>query len=228
MQALKDGGSVTVSGRLMWLKATAEEAFEFSKIGKFPKKDVADAQPHFNLLLNDTQYDKVVRWATDEFLPSCIESFKSYGDKGRNALEPDDVDLILKEIAKPSKRSAVIIPFKEIKENLADQIDETHMIKVVGTKGGKITLKAIVRKQDEINDPDGDILYTKDVPLPIKLTVHQLYDGCNVIVKITGYAYNTAKPGFSLSTDTVTFKSDNTPVQGAGGTSDDDIMLADA
>lgn len=227
MPAQIDGGSVTIKGRLMWLKATAEEAFEFSKTGKFPKKDVGDAQPHFNLLLNDTEYEKVVKWATEEFLPSCVESWNMHKEKGRNALEQDDVDLILAEIAKPSKRSAVITPFKEIKEGLADQVDETHMVKVVGTKGGKFIIKAIVRNQDEINDPDGDLLYTKDVPLPIKQTVHELYDGCNVIVRVTGYAYNAAKPGFSLSTDTITFKSDNTPILGGGGTSDDDIMAAD-
>jgi hypothetical protein len=99
-------------------------------------------------------------------------------------------------------------------------------IKVIGSKGDNMELRAIVQSEDELLVPDPDQL-TYPIIKPIGQTVHSMYPGCYVAVTCNLYAYHNGKhPGFSAGASIAIFKADGDRF-GGGTAIDEDEIFAD-
>ena len=99
-------------------------------------------------------------------------------------------------------------------------------VKVIGSKGQDIELKAIVNGDDELLVPDPDLL-AFPVIKPIGQTVHSMYPGAYVAATLNLYAYHNGKhPGFSAGANVAVFKTDGDRF-GGGVTVDEDEIFAD-
>lgn len=217
--------TITLSGWLSFPSFTVAEAFALSQKGNFPSKDMATTAPHFQLLLNDVQWERFKEHTTKVFLPYCAEQFKK-GEK-RNALEPAEVKALIEAI-EAGGSDVYNTPVKPINDKTAAlRPDAVACIKVVGTKGVDIDQRAIVADATELAVPDPDRL-TYPVILPVNQTTHQLYAGARVMATIGFYAYKNGKiPGFSASANIVVFKADDTRFGGGGALDEDAMFLMD-
>jgi hypothetical protein len=99
-------------------------------------------------------------------------------------------------------------------------------IKVIGTKGVDMELKAIVNSEDELLVPDPDLIQFPVIK-PIGQTVHSMYPGAYVAATLNLYAYHNGKlPGFSAGASVAVFKADGERF-GGGATIDEDEMFLD-
>lgn len=214
---------VTIYGRLSFPSWTAKEAYDLSLKGQYPAKDVADAAPHFQLLVSDAQWQKFHKHATEVFLPYCAEQFAK-GEK-RDALSTAEVkaltdglaDLDSQTLNTPAK------PVHEKSQALAPEAVAT--IKAIGQKGGDIEQKAIVQSEQELSVPDPDLIAFPAVK-PISQTVHSMYPGCYVAATLSLYAYHNGRhPGFSAGVSTAVFKMDGERFGGSVSVDEDAIFL---
>jgi hypothetical protein len=203
---------------------TAQEAYVRGQTGKFPAKDVADAAPNFNLLLEQPQLDKVTKHFVDEFLPYVAEQDKK-GEK-KDALPKDEVDMLLAQLAAKDYKGAYNIPLKPVHEKTALLVPEAvASLKVIGTKGVDMELKAIVEDEQQLVIPEPDILKWP-VIRDIDKTVHQMYAGAYVVVTLNLYAYRNGKnPGFSAGANVAVFKADGDRIGGGLAIDEDEIFL---
>ncbi len=214
---------VTIYGRLSFPSWTAKEAYDLSLKGSYPAKDPADANPHFQLLVSDAQWQRFYKHATEVFLPYCAEQFAK-GEK-RDSLSPAECkqltdgldDLENQTLNTPAK------PVHEKSQALAP--DAVATIKAIGPKGGDIDLKAIVNGEHELAVPDPDQL-TWPAVKPIGMTVHSMYPGCYVVATLSLYGYHNGKhPGFSAGVSTAVFKMDGERFGGGTAVDEDAIFL---
>jgi hypothetical protein len=217
--------NVTLWGRLSFPTWTAQEAYDRNLKGNYPSKDVASASPDFLLLLNDAQWEKFLKHATDVFLPYCQEQHAK--GENKDALEPREVQLLIDGITGDLSAQIYNTPIKPVSDKSAELAPETvATLKCIGPKGGEIELKAIVNDESELAVPDPDLI-SFPVILPINKTVHQMYPGANVAVTLNLYSYRNGKhPGFSAGVNTAVFKSDNDRF-GGGVSIDADEMFMD-
>jgi hypothetical protein len=215
---------VTLWGRLSFPTWTAQEAYDRNLKGNYPSKDVASASPDFQLLLNDVQWAKFLKHATEVFLPYCAEQNKK-GEK-KDALEDREVKMLIDAITGDLSDQLVNTPVKAVSEKSAELAPEAvATLKCIGPKGGDIELKAIVNGEDELSVPDPDLLQFP-VILPINKSVHQMYPGCNVAATLNLYAYRNGKnPGFSAGVSVAVFKSDNDRFGGSVSVDEDEMFL---
>jgi hypothetical protein len=216
--------AVTLWGRLSFPTWTAQEAYDRNLKGNYPSKDVASASPDFQLLLNDVQWAKFLKHATEVFLPYCAEQNKK-GEK-KDALEDREVKMLIDAITGDLSDQLVNTPVKAVSEKSAELAPEAvATLKCIGPKGGDIELKAIVNGEDELSVPDPDLLQFP-VILPINKSVHQMYPGCNVAATLNLYAYRNGKnPGFSAGVSVAVFKSDNDRFGGSVSVDEDEMFL---
>ena len=221
---MPENPTITLSGRLSFPKFTAQEAYDSSLKGKYPDKSVGEAKPNFQLVLDQSQLDKLVTFLQDEFLPFIGARIKA-GEK-KNVFAKADLDDILAGLASSTWESKLYqLPIKDINEKTAEMAPEgVASISIKGRAGGRIEQKAIVQDEAEVVNPD--YVYTNPVILPINDTVHEMYAGCNVKVTVNFYAYTGAKPGISAGASTVVFHRDNSPFSG-GLAVDEDAMFMD-
>ena len=218
-----------LGGRLSFNNLTAQGAYEEALAGPFAAnvKDVASTSPYANLLLTQTQFDKVMTKITDEFLPMCEEQYKREGEKAPNALSPAQVKQLLNELQ--SLDGLLNTPFKKPSDKTLELMpDCVASIKLIGSKGKDFTVEAIVKSEDELDPADPDVLQFPVVK-PINLTTHSLYNGCWVVAKgMQFYRYfngGPKKPGFSLGCSQLVFSRDDSPFAGGAVVEDDDVFL---
>lgn len=203
----KNPKTVTVYGRLSFPAFTAAEAHARNAKGDYPSASEAEAKPDFSLLLEQAQFDKLMTHIEDEFLPYCIKQ-NAAGEK-RDSLDAKEVKKLLDGIKNEMDDQTYNTPIKAINEKtLALAPECMAAVKCIGNAGTDITLKAIVRNEDELAVPDPDIMKFP-VVLPLNQTVHTMYPGAYVAVTINLYAYHNGKnPGFSAGVSTAVFRQD--------------------
>lgn len=216
---------VTIYGRLSFPTLTAQAAYEQSQKGSYPAKDVSEAAPNFQLLLETAQLNKIRSFVEDTFLPYCVKQHEA-GEK-RDSLDAKEVKALIAQINEPDFDGNYNTPFKPVHEKTAPLAPETvATVKVIGNKGVDMDVKAIVNADDELAVPDPDILKFPVIK-PIGQTVHSLYPGCYVAVTLNLYAYHNGKlPGFSAGASVAIFKADGDRF-GGGVTVDEDEIFAD-
>jgi hypothetical protein len=222
----KNPKTVTVYGRLSFPSFTTGEAFALSQKGKYPAKSEAEAQPSYQLLLEQGQLDKFMDHVENVFFPYCIEQ-STKGEK-RDVLDAKEVAKLLDGMKGDLADQMFNTPIKEVHEKTAPLAPEcVATLKVVGNKGVDIDLKAIVNDEDELKVPDPDLL---DFPIirPIGQTVHSMYPGCYVAVTLNLYAYHNdpKRPGFGAGAGVAIFKMDGDRF-GGGASIDEDEIFAD-
>ena len=222
--APKNPKTVTVYGRLSFPNFNYQQAVVKNGKSQYAK-DPADVAPDFNLLVEQSQLDKLVTHVKTEFLPYCMEQEKK-GEK-RDALGKAEVDRILKLIDSGDfEAQPPYICIKPVGEKTAAMAPEAVAnIKIVGNKGTDIELKAIVNNEDELLVPDPDLL-AFPVIKPIGQTVHQMYGGCYVAATLSLYAFISGKlPGFSAGASVAVFKADGERFGGGTSVDEDEIFL---
>ncbi len=223
--ASKNPKNVTIYGRLSFPTWTAQAAYDLSQKGKFPASSPAEAAPHFQLLVEDAQFNKLVDHVRNEFMPYSVEQEKQ-GEK-RDSLDQGEWDLLMDQIDKKNFAKGVYnTPFKAIHEKTAPLAPEAvAAVKVTGTKGVDFDLKAVVNEESELAVPDPDLLKFP-VIRPIHVTVHDMYPGAYVAATLNLYAYRNGKlPGFSAGASTAVFKADGERIGGGVGIDEDEIFL---
>ena len=222
--AAKNPKTVTIYGRLSFPNFNYQQAVARNAKSNYPK-DAADVAPDFNLLVEQSQLDKLTTHVKNEFLPYCLEQ-SNKGEK-RDALDKGQVDRILKLIDSGDfEAQPPYIPIKVVGDKTAALAPEAVAnIKITGNKGVDIELKAIVNSEDELVVPDPDQL-TFPVIKPIGQTVHQMYGGCYVAATLNLYAFISGKlPGFSASAGVAVFKADGDRFGGGVSVDEDEIFL---
>jgi len=220
----KNPKTVTVYGRLSFPNFNYQQAVARNAKSQYAK-DAADVAPDFNLLVEQTQLDKLVNHVRTEFLPYCAEQEKK-GEK-RDALDASMIDRLVKQLDSGDWASQPpYICIKEVAEKTAALAPEAvASLKVVGNKGTDIELKAIVNSEDELLVPDPDLL-TYPVIKPIGQTVHQMYGGCYVAATLNLYAFVSGKlPGYSASASVAVFKADGERFGGGTTVDESEIFL---
>lgn len=214
---------ITIYGRLSFPSWTAKEAYDLSLKGSYPAKDVADAAPHFQLLVNDAQWQKFYKHATEVFLPYCAEQFAK-GEK-RDALSTAEVKQLADGLL-DLENQTFNTPAKPVHPKTAELApDAVATIKAIGPKGGDIDQKAIVHGEHELSVPDPDQL-TWPAVKPINVSVHSMYPGCYVAATLNLYAYHNGKhPGFSAGATTAVFKMDGDRFGGTVAVDEDSIFM---
>lgn len=222
----KNPKTCTIYGRLSFPTFTAQEAFERSQKGKYPAKSVGEAQPDFQLLVEQAQFDKLVNHLEQVFLPYCVK--QAAANEKRDVLTDKEVAKLIDGIKGDLADQMFNTPFKPVHEKTAPLAPEcVAAIKVVGNKGVDMELKAIVNDEDELRVPDPDQL-TWPIIKPIGQTVHSMYPGCYVAATLNLYAYHNdpKRPGIGAGAGTAVFKMDGERF--GGGTSvDEDEIFAD-
>lgn len=213
----------TYWGPVSWPTITAKQAYDLSQKGTYPAADVASAAPHFQLLLNQSQWDKFKRHAQEEFLPYCVQQEK-LGTK-KDVLSAKEAKALSDQLDGDLADAMYNMPVKPVNEDTALLVpDAVAALKCIGAKGVDIELKAIVNSEDELSVPDADLL-AFPVVKPLHVTVHQIYPGAVCATTINLYAYHNGKhPGFSAGATTLVFKTDGERLGGGGGIDMDEIF----
>lgn len=221
----KSPKTVTIYGRLSFPTFTAQAAYERSQKGAYPATDVASASPDFQLLVETSQQDKLVKHIESVFLPYCVQQEQA-GEK-RDVLTQKEADDLLAQVKSLDPTGVYNTPIKQVHEKTAPLAPEaTATVKVIGNKGVDFELRAIVNDENELLVPDPDLL-SFPVVKPIGQTVHQMYAGAYVAVTLNLYAYHNGKlPGFSAGASVAVFKADGDRI-GGGTTVDEDEIFAD-
>lgn len=216
---------VTIYGRLSFPNFQYAQAVTRNAKSNYPK-DAADVTPDFNLLVEQTQLDKLRDHVRTHFLPYCLEQ-SNKGEK-RDALTDKEVKRILGVMDGDLENQPPYICIKPVPEKTAVLAPEAvASVKVVGNKGVDIELKAIVNSEDELAVPDPDLIWTPDTRLirPIGQTVHQMYGGCYVAATLNLYAFiSGSAPGFSASAAVAVFKADGERFGGGASVDEDEIF----
>jgi hypothetical protein len=221
----KNPKTVTIYGRLSFPTWTAQEAYDRSQKGQYPAKDVASAAPDFQLLVEQGQFDKFMTHVENVFFPYCIAQSDA-GEK-RDVLDKGEVKKLMEGLQGDLADQTFNTPVKPVHEKTAPLAPEAvAAIKVIGSKGDNMELRAIVQSEDELLVPDPDQL-TYPIIKPIGQTVHSMYPGCYVAVTCNLYAYHNGKhPGFSAGASIAIFKADGDRF-GGGTAIDEDEIFAD-
>lgn len=222
--ATKNPKTVTIYGRLSFPSFTAKEAYELSLKGSYPAASPGETAPHFQLLLEQPQLDKLMKHVEDEFLPYCVQQ-DAAGEK-RDALSKNEADKLLEGLQGDLADQTFNTPVKAVHEKTQPLAPETvAAVKVIGSKGVDFELKAIVNSEDELAVPDPDLLQFPVIK-PLSATVHSMYPGCYVAVTLNLYAYHNGKhPGFSAGAGVAVFKADGDRFGGGSEVDADEMFL---
>ena len=221
--ASNNPSTITIYGRLSFPVFTMAEAVARNATSPNPKKD-EQVTPEFNLLLEQAQFDKYVKFVKDVFLPYCQKQSEQ-GEK-RNALTEAEVKRILKTVDSDWTEQPPYISLKPVSEkSLALMPNAVAMLKIVGQRGQDMNLQAIVNDESELAVPDPDLI-TFPIIKPINQTVHQMYPGAYVAATLNLYSFISGKvPGFSSSASTAIFKADADRFGGGVDVDMEDIFM---
>lgn len=222
--ATKDPQSILIRGRLSWPKFTYAEALKQNASSKFPKKD-EDVRPNFQLLLDETQADKLVTHVRDVFLPWCVEQGKNKDKSGLTEAQAKKITKVLDEA--DWEVDGVMGLIKPVHEKTKPLAPEAVMsVPVNGFKGQDLTLKAIVRSESELANPTDDLIIPeRGMILPVADTTHELYPGSIVAAELNLFAFVGANVGITASTSDVVFIRDADRFGGGGGIDEDELFM---
>lgn len=217
--------NVTIYGRLSFPTWTAKEAYDRSQSGQYKAASVDKAQANFQLVLEESQYQKLKDHALNVFLPWCVEN-EAKGEK-RDKLTSAEAKALSKQVKSDDLDGALNTPFRPVSDKTLELAPEAvAVVKCLAAPGQDISLMARVDNESELSVPDPDILQFP-VLKPIGQTTHSMYPGCYVIATLSLYAYLNGKhPGFSAGVSTAVFKADGDRF-GGGVSLDMDEILAD-
>ena len=221
----KSPKNVTIYGRLSFPTFDYQQAVKKNATSDFPKADVADVTPDFNLLLEQAQLDKLKKHVLDEFLPYC-QAQHAKGDK-RDALDAGQVAKLVKLIESEDWESQPpYICIRPVNAKTAELAPGAlASVKILGNKGTDVVQQAIVQDESELSVPDPDRV---DYPciMPIGQTVHSLYGGCYAAATLNLYAFVSGKqPGFSAAASVCVFKADGDRFGGGVSVDADEMFL---
>jgi hypothetical protein len=222
--------NVTIYGRLSFPRFTFKEAVAANKKSKFVKSDEDDVKPEFNLLVEQGQLDKLITHISDVFIP-FVEANYAKDPKSKNALDPKTVKKLRDKIDAKDWDGAPFLPVKTISEKNQEAAPEAvASVKITGSKGQDIDLKATVYEESQLAIPDPDIL---QYPVLKKLseTVFSMYAGAYVAATVNLYAFfssNTVN-GISAGANVAVYRGNIEGGRFGGGTDvdEDDIFLDD-
>ncbi len=223
----KNPQTVTIYGRLSFPVFSYAEAVARNQKSQFPKADVGQVTPEFNLLVEKPQLDKLKTHVLDVFFPFLAK--RAAEGESRNALDQKQLDRMIKLIeAGEWDSQPPYMPIKPVPEKTQEMAPETvAMVKVLGNRGVDIEQKAIIHSEDELAIPDPDLIIPESGMIqPISKTVHSLYAGCYAAATLNLYAFVSGKlPGFSASAGVVVFKTDGDRFGGGVAIDEDEIFL---
>lgn len=233
----KSPKNVTVFGRLSFPAFTHKEAVAKalkSSIAQIAQKAAAtpeEISPEFNLLLEQAQLDKLRTHILDVFIP-YVQANYAKDPKSRDSLDPKVVKKIQDKLASEDWDGVPFLPFKTISEKNQEAAPEAVVsIKLNGSKGQDIALKATVYNEDQMAIPDPDIL-SYPVVKDLKQTVFSMYAGAYVAATINLYAFYTSAGvnGISGGANAAVYRGNLEASRFGGGGQDideDDIFLDD-
>jgi hypothetical protein len=216
--------NVTIYGRLSFPVFTAKEAYDKSQGSQYPAKEISEAKPNFMLLVEQPQLDKLQAHILNEFFPYCLQQSKD-GEKS-DVLSATEIKDLTKQVKGPDYDGVYNTRLKTGRGKSAALAPEcVAAVKVLGTAGTDIELKAIVNGEDELVVPDPDLL-SWPVIKPISATVHSMYPGALVAVTLNLYAYHNGKlPGFSAGANVAVFKANADRFGGGVAIDESEIFL---
>jgi hypothetical protein len=222
--------NVTIYGRLSFPAFTHKEAVAKNKKSNFVAADEADVKPEFNLLIEQSQLDKLRDHLRNVFLPYVQEQYAK-DPKTKDALDPKVVKRILDKLESEDWEGTPILPIKVLSEKNAESAPETvASVKVVGSKGVDITLKASVYSEDQLAVPDPDIL-TYPVLKNLSETVFSMYAGAYVAATLNLFAYfsSASVNGISAGANVAVYRGNMEGARFGGGVDvdEEDIFLDD-
>lgn len=207
MATTKNPKSITIRGRLSFPVFEHAMAVERNKTSKFPKPNEKDITTEFNLLIEQTQFDRLRTHILDEFLP-YVEERVAAGEK-KDVLEPAQIKKIRAMLAEGGDwlDNPPHLPMKEVSEKNKEQMPEAvASVKVVGPKGADVNLQATVYSEDQLKVPDADIL-AFPVVKPLGETIFDMYPGAVVGATLNLYAFFNSKSvnGISAGANTAVY-----------------------
>ena len=224
----KNPKNVTIRGRVSFPVWTYKEALARNPQSKFPKKTDEEVTPEFNLLIEQAQLDKLKQHILTEFLPHATARFAA-GEK-KDSLDPDLAELIREKIENEAWAApGANLMIKKISDKNKEAAPEAvASIKIVGSRGVDIVLKATVKDESELVIPDPDLL-TFPAVLPIEKTVFQMYPGAYVATTLNLFAYFSSLQvhGISAGASTAVYLGNLEGARFGGGTDldEDEIFL---
>jgi hypothetical protein len=223
--------NVTIYGRLSFPRFTHKEAVIANKKSQFVQADEGDVKPEFNLLIERGQLEKLKTHIEDVFLPFVEEQFAK-DPKSKNALDPKVVKKIRVMLESEEwDDTPPILPIKKVSEKNQEAAPEAvASVKIVGSKGSDITLKASVYSEDQLLVPDPDIL-NYPVLKNLSETVFQMYAGAYVAATLNLFAFfsSNAVNGISAGANTAVYRGNLEGARFGGGVDvdEEDIFLDD-
>ncbi len=226
----KSPKNITIYGRLSFPRFTHKEAVMANKKSSFVKADEADVSPEFNLLVEQAQLDKLKTHILDVFLPFVEENYAK-DPKSRDALDPKVVKKIREKIENEDWDGAPFLPMKQVSDKNKEVAPETvASVKVTGTKGSDITLKATVYDEAHLAIPDPDIL-SYPVVKNLSDTVFTMYAGAYVVTTLNLFAFfsSSSVNGISAGANAAVYRGNLEGARFGGGSDldEDDIFLDD-
>ena len=213
---------VTIYGRLSFPAFTTDAAFAFSQKGAYPSASPEKSKPNFQLIVEEPQLKKFRNHVENVFFPYVVQQHKE--GKKADALDEKNVKM-LEQSVDALGTGICNTPFKEVTDQVLETFPEAKgVLKFMGNEGNDITLKAIVRDEDELKVPDPDIL-SFPIILDINETTHEMYAGAYVAVTCSLYAYTQGKlPGFAAGANTAVFKQDGDRIGSSDAIDEDEIF----
>lgn len=222
----KNPQNITVRGRLSWPVWTIAEALKRNPKSKFPKPD-DQVKASFNLLLGETQFEKLADHLKNVFFPWCIEQEKAGQKSGLTAAQ---VKKLTRNIDEADwETDSVFGLLSAVPEKSAELAPEAVVnLKVNGTKGRDLEQKAVVKDEEQLKNPTGDLVIPpRGLILPVADTNLELYPGSICAATINLFAFVGAQPGVTASAGAVVFVQDADRFGGGGTTIDEDDIFMD-
>ena len=221
--------NVTIKGRLSFPRFTHKEAVAANDRSKFKKPDPNEVAPEFNLLIEQDQLDKLKDHIVNVFLP-YVEQQVANKEK-RDALNPKLIQKIKDKIDAEDWDGSPFLPMKPVSEKNAEAAPESvASVKITGSKGSDITLKARVENEDQLVIPDPDILSWPTI-VPLEKSVFQMYPGAYVAATLNLFAFESSSTinGISAGANTAVYLGNLEGERFGGGVDLDeaDIFLDD-
>ena len=197
--------NVTIKGRLSFPRFSHREAVAANERSKFKKADPSEVAPEFNLLIEQDQLDKLKDHILNVFLP-YVEQQAANKEK-RDVLSPKLIQKIRDKIDAEDWDGSPFLPMKPVSEKNAEVAPESvASVKITGSKGGDITLKARVENEDQLVIPDPDILSWPTI-VPLDKSIFQMYPGAYVAATLNLFAFESSSTinGISAGANTAVY-----------------------
>ena len=220
--------NVTIKGRLSFPRFSHREAVAANDRSKFKKADPSEVAPEFNLLIEQDQLDKLKDHILNVMIP-YVEEQNAKKEK-RDSLSPKLIQKIKDKIAAEDWDGSPFLPMKPVSEKNAEVAPESvASVKITGTKGGDITLKARVENEDQLVIPDPDILSWPTI-VPLEKSVFQMYPGAYVAATLNLFAFESSSTinGISAGANTAVYLGNLEGERFGGGVDldEEDIFLS--